>query len=130
MSLEELAEGTILLNKEPILTFKKANETFIVKSVDTAAQTVELYSSKRKKSYTFTAEEIKTNFMKPVDETKPIEEITITPQTKENIRSTESNITSLAKEPDVLDQIEEESENLSPEERLNKIKNINNFNGI
>lgn len=126
MSLENLDEGAILINTQPFGTFKKTNEVFTVKNVDSEAQTVELFSPKRKKSYTFTEEEIKNNFMKPVDETKPQEAINVTPQIKENIRSTESNITSLAKDPDALDQIEEESENLSPEERLQKIKNIFN----
>jgi hypothetical protein len=126
MSLENLDEGAILINRQPFGTFKKTNEVFTVKNVDSEAQTVEIFSPKRKKSYTFTEEEIKNNFMKPIDETKPIEEITVTPQIKENIRSTESNITDLAKNPDALDQIEEESENLSPEERLDKIKNIFN----
>ena len=122
MSLEELAEGTILLNKEPILTFKKANETFIVKSVDTAAQTVELYSSKRKKSYTFTAEEIKTNFMKPVDEATPVDEINVTLQTKENIKSTTDNVQNLVKDTDRLDQIEDASKNQTKDDRLKNIR--------
>jgi len=126
MSLENLAEGTILVNTQEFGTFKTLNETFLVKSFDTEAGTVELFSSKRKKSYTFTQEEIKTNFMKPVDEVKPMDEIVITPQTKENVKSTEKNISDLSKNPDALDAIEDESENLSPEERMNKIKDIFN----
>jgi len=122
MSLEELAEGTILLNKEPILTFKKANETFIVKSVDTAAQTVELYSAKRKKSYIFTAEEIKTNFMKPVDEATPVDEINVTPQIKENIKSTTDNVQDLVKDTDRLDKIEDASKNQTKDDRLKNIR--------
>jgi hypothetical protein len=126
MSLDNLTEGTELVNIEPFKTFKKINEAFVVKSINKQAQTVEIFSPIRKKSYTFTEQEIKTNFMKPSDKPKAVEEIVITPQIKENIKSTESNITDLAKNPDVLDQIEEESENLSPEERLDKIKNIFN----
>ena len=127
MSLDNLTEGTELVNIEPFKTFKKINEAFVVKSINKQAQTVEIFSPIRKKSYTFTEQEIKTNFMKPSDKPKAVEEIVITPQIKENIKSTESNITDLAKNPDVLDQIEEESKNLSPQERLAKIKNIFNL---
>ena len=126
MSLDNLTEDTILVNKEPFGTFKNINEPFIVESTNTEQQTVTLYSPKRKKSYTFTEDVIKNNFMKPVDEVKAVEEIDVTPQVKENIKSTESNITDLSKNPDALDKIEEESENLSPEERLKKVQNIFN----
>ena len=64
--------------------------------------------------------------MKPVDEVKPMDEIVITPQTKENVKSTEKNISDLSKNPDALDTIEDESENLTSEERMNKIKDIFN----
>jgi hypothetical protein len=118
MTLDNLTEGSIIINKD--------NENFVVKSVNNEAKTVEVYSTKRKKSDTFTASEIQNNFMKPVEAETVVDEIAVTPQIKENIKSTESNITDLAKNPTELDKIEEESENLSPEERLNKIKNIFN----
>lgn len=118
MTLDNLTEGSIIINKD--------NENFVVKSVNNEAKTVEAYSTKRKKSDTFTATEIQNNFMKPVEAETVVDEIAVTPQIKENIKSTESNITDLAKNPTELDKIEEESENLSPEERLNKIKNIFN----
>ena len=118
MTLDNLTEGSIIINKD--------NENFVVKSVNNEAKTVEAYSTKRKKSDTFTASEIQNNFMKPVEAETVVDEIAVTPQIKENIKSTESNITDLAKNPTELDKIEEESENLSPEERLNKIKNIFN----
>jgi len=127
MLLENLAEGEILLNSEPVGAFKKINQTFIVQSVDLEARTVELFSPIRKNSYNFTEQEVKENFMRPSDETKPVEEMTVTPQTKENVKGTESNIADLSKDPDALDQIEDESENLTPEERMQKVKNIFNL---
>jgi len=127
MLLENLAEGEILLNSEPVGAFKKINQTFIVQSVDLEARTVQLFSPIRKKSYNFTEQEVKENFMRPSDETKPVEEMTVTPQTKENVKGTESNIADLSKDPDALDQIEDESENLTPEERMQKVKNIFNL---
>ena len=125
MSLDNLTEGTELVNIEPFKTFKKINEAFVVKSINKQAQTVEIFSPIRKKSYTFTEQEIKTNFMKPSDKPKAVEEIVITPQIKENIKSTEENIATLGKS-DKLDQIESENQNLTPEERMNNIINIFN----
>ena len=125
--LENLAEGEILLNSEPVVAFKKIYQTFIVQSVDLEARTVQLFHPIRKKSYNFTEQEVKENFMRPSDETKPVEEMTVTPQTKENVKGTESNIADLSKDPDALDQIEDESENLTPEERMQKVKNIFNL---
>jgi len=122
MSLNNLTEGVIVINNQPISTFKKTNETFIVKSVDLEAQTVELYSPKRKKSYTFTEEEIKNNFMKPVDETTAVDEITITPQIKENIKSTTENVQDLVKDTDRLDKIEDDAKNQTKDERLKNIR--------
>jgi hypothetical protein len=116
----------ILINSQPFGTFKNINEAFIIESVDQQAQTVTLYSPKRKKSYTFTNDIIQTNFMKPVDETKPIEQIVVTPQIKENLKSTEDNIATLGKSNDRLDEIESESNDLTPDERLNNIINIFN----
>jgi hypothetical protein len=124
--LENLAEGEILLNSEPVGAFKKINQTFIVQSVDLEARTVQLFSPIRKKSYNFTEQEVKENFMRPSDETKPVEEMTVTPQTKENVKGTEANITNLSKDPDALEKIEVESENLTPEERMENVKNIFN----
>jgi hypothetical protein len=125
MSLDNLTEGTELVNIEPFKTFKKINEAFVVKSINKQAQTVEIFSPIRKKSYTFTEQEIKTNFMKPSDKPKAVEEIVITPQIKENIKSTEENIATLGKS-DKLDEIESENKNLTPEERMNNIINIFN----
>ena len=122
MSLENLTDGSILVNNQPLGTFKKTNETFIVKSVDSEAQTVELYSPKRKKSYTFTVEEIKNNFMKPVDETKPVDEIIVTPQIKENVKSTTENVQDLVKDTDRLTQIEEDAKNQTKDVRLKNIR--------
>ena len=64
--------------------------------------------------------------MRPTDEAKPVDEIQVTPQTKENVKSTEKNVSDLSKDPDALDKIEQESENLSSEERLAQVKNIFN----
>jgi len=124
--LENLAEGEILLNSEPVVAFKKINQTFIVQSVDLEARTVELFSPIRKKSYNFTEQEVKENFMRPSDEKKSAEEMTVTPQTKENVNATEANITNLSKNPDALDKIEDESENLTPEQRMENVKEIFN----
>lgn len=55
-----------------------------------------------------------------------MDEIQVTPQTKENVKSTEKNVSDLSKDPDALDKIEQESENLSSEERLAQVKNIFN----
>jgi hypothetical protein len=55
-----------------------------------------------------------------------VDEIQVTPQTKENVKSTEKNVSDLSKDPDALDKIEQESENLSSEERLAQVKNIFN----
>jgi hypothetical protein len=63
--------------------------------------------------------------MKPSDKPKAVEEIVITPQIKENIKSTEENIATLGKS-DKLDEIESENKNLTPEERMNNIINIFN----
>ena len=124
--LETFSEGDIFLNVEPIGVFKKTNQTFILKSVDLEARTAELFSPIRKKSYTFTEQEIYDNFMRPTDEAKPVDEIQVTPQTKENVKSTEKNVSDLSKDPDALDKIEQQSENLSSEERLAQVKNIFN----
>ena len=124
--LENLAEGEILLNSEPVVAFKKINQTFIVQSVDLEARTVELFSPIRKRSYNFTEQEVKENFMRPSDEKKSAEEMTVTPQTKENVNATEANITNLSKNPDALDKIEDESENLTPEQRMENVKEIFN----
>ena len=126
LSLENLVKDEILINSQPFGTFKNINEAFIIESVDPQAQTVNLYSPKRKKSYTFTNDIIQTNFMKPVDETKPIEQIVVTPQIKENLKSTEDNIATLGKSNDRLDEIESESNDLTADERLNNIINIFN----
>ena len=125
--LETFSEGDIFLNVEPIGVFKKTNQTFILKSVDLEARTAELFSPIRKKSYTFTEQEIYDNFMRPTDEAKPVDEIQVTPQTKENVKSTEKNVSDLSKDPDALYKIEQESENLSYEQRLAKIKEIFNL---
>jgi hypothetical protein len=125
--LETFSEGDIFLNVEPIGVFKKTNQTFILKSVDLEARTAELFSPIRKKSYTFTEQEIYDNFMRPTDEAKPVDEIQVTPQTKENVKSTEKNVSDLSKDPDALNKIEQESENLSYEERLAKVKKIFNL---
>ena len=124
--LETFSEGDILINVEPIGAFKKINQPFVVKSVDLEARTAELFSPIRKKSYTFTEQEIYDNFMRPPDGTKPVDEIQVTPQTKENVKSTEKNVSDLSKDSDALDKIEQESENLSSEERIAKVKNIFN----
>jgi len=126
LSFENINEGSVLINIQPVGTNKRLNQNFIFDSKDETNRTVTLYNPVRKKNFTFTEEELKEKFMLPRDENAPIEEMNVTPIIKENIKSTESNITDLAKNPDVLDQIEEESENLSPEERLDKIKNIFN----
>ena len=65
--------------------------------------------------------------MRPTDEAKPVDEIQVTPQTKENVKSTEKNVSDLSKDPDALNKIEQESENLSYEERLAKVKKIFNL---
>ena len=64
--------------------------------------------------------------MRPSDEKKSAEEMTVTPQTKENVNATEANITNLSKNPDALDKIEDESENLTPEQRMENVKEIFN----
>jgi hypothetical protein len=56
-----------------------------------------------------------------------VDEIQVTPQTKENVKSTEKNVSDLSKDPDALYKIEQESENLSYEQRLAKIKEIFNL---
>jgi hypothetical protein len=123
MSLDNLTEDTILVNKEPFGTFKNINEVFLVESLNPEEKTVTLYSPKRKKSYTFTDDVIKNNFMKPVDEVKPAEEINITPQVKENIKSTTDNVQDLVKDSERLDKIEEDSKNQSKDQRLANIRN-------
>ena len=124
--LENLIEGEPLLNKEPVSRFKTIGQIFLVQTVDLEAGNAVLYNTKTKKSYTFTEEVIKESFMRPSDEKKSVEEMTVTPQTKENVNGTEANITNLSKDPDALAKIEEESENLTPEEIMEKIKNIFN----
>jgi hypothetical protein len=61
--------------------------------------------------------------MKPVDEVKPAEEINITPQVKENIKSTTDNVQDLVKDSERLDKIEEDSKNQSKDQRLANIRN-------
>lgn len=125
-SLDNLSEGTILTNKEPIGTNKKLDQNFIVQKVDPNKKTYTLYSPDRQESFNFTEDEILEKFYRPSDQTKIAEEMIVTPQTKENIKATETNIADLSKDSDTLDKIEEESENLTPEERMNKIKDIFN----
>ena len=123
MSLDNLTEDTILVNTQPFGTFKNINETFIVESVNSEEKTVTIYSPKRDKSYIFTDDVIKNNFMKPVDEVKPAEEIDVTPQVKENIKSTTDNVQDLVKDAERLDKIEEDSKNQSKDQRLANIRN-------
>jgi len=125
-SLDNLSEGTILTNKEPVGTNKKLDQNFIVQKVDSNKKTYTLYSPDRQESFNFTEDEILEKFYRPSDQTKTTEEMIVTPQTKENVKATETNIADLSKDPDALDKIEEESENLTPEERMNKIKDIFN----
>jgi len=126
MSFENLVEESILINTQPIGTNKKLNENFIIQSKNETEKTVTLYNPKRKKSFTFTEEEIKNNFMKPVDETKPVDAITVTPQVKENIKSTSDNVQDLVKDADRLDSIEEDSKNKTKDDRLGDIFDIFN----
>ena len=42
------------------------------------------------------------------------------------MKGTESNIADLSKDPDALEKIEDESENLTPEQRMENVKEIFN----
>jgi hypothetical protein len=126
LSFENINEGSVLINIQPIGTNKRLNQNFIFDSKDETNRTVTLYNPVRKKNFTFTEEELKEKFMLPRDEAAPIEEMNVTPIIKENIKSTTENVQNLVKDAEQLQKLEEESKNMTKEDRQNNLRN--NFN--
>lgn len=130
VSEQNLVKGDYLISEKPIFT-ENGNEIVVVKKVGDGKVVVRELGVKSPRQKTFTEAQIKASFTKTTEQAlkQDEEDMTITPEEKQNAAISKSSIEAFSKNPDLINEANKNAEK-SKSDRLSALKDASKNNNI